>query len=98
MRELGEEVNRPGQRCGEAGGGVRWGQESPECPDTPARGRGALGDPPDCLVSGTVPPRQGGRAWRLGGGQESCLLPRVSAETSAPPRPALKSHPQGDGT
>ena len=50
---------------GGLGGGVRWGQESPECPDNPPPpGRGALGDLPVCLVSGIVPPRQGGRAWR----------------------------------
>ncbi|XP_011378477.1 myosin light chain kinase 2, skeletal/cardiac muscle [Pteropus vampyrus] len=49
-------------------------------------GRGALGDLPTCLVSGTVPPSQGGRAWRLGGSQERCLFPRAAAETSAPPR------------
>lgn len=95
MRELGQRVARLGPGYGGAGGGVRWGQESPECPDTlpPPLGRGALGDWPACPVSGSVPPRQGGRAWRLGGSQEPRLLLRSGRDL----RPAPRSHPQGDG-
>lgn len=74
---------------------MRWGQESPECPDNPPPpGRGALGDLPVCLVSGIVPPRQGGRAWRLGGSQEPCLLPLAAAQTSRA-HSAQQSHPRG---
>lgn len=78
-----------GQGCGGAGGGVRWGQESPERPDSPAPGRGAPGGPPSRLVRGTEPPGRGG--WAAARSRAS----RPERPPSPPPLP--EPHPEGDG-
>lgn len=87
MRELGQWVNRLGPGYGWAGGGVRRGQESPECPDTlPSPGPrcpGRLASLPSERHSAT----QTGWAGLAAGRQPGALPPREKRQRP-PPRPA----------